>query len=336
MRLSANSRDTGYFLINQLLDELEDVCGGGNRDKVEARLSAVLSLYDIKPKKPAAGHPDLLDKVEQFISAKKLEGYSPVTLGSYLLDLKIFAESLPKPAHEIDTQDIRHYLSGFEHLKPSSVAKKLSVLKSFFGWQVEEEMINKDPTRKIKQPKKEQRVPKALTLPELEMLREHCETLRERAFLEVFYATGGRLDEIYKLDKNDINWQDRSLTVIGKGNKEREVYLSVRVDYHLRKYLDSRNDACVALFATIRKPIRRLSKRQIQKDIKNIAARAGLEKKVHPHVLRHTFATLLLNNGAELSEVQHLLGHSSPLATQTYINVTDQKKKQAHRKYLIQ
>ena len=167
-------------------------------------------------------------------------------------------------------------------------------------------------------------------------MREHCKTKRERALLEAFYSTGCRLEEMQQLNKDDIDWTDMSARVIGKGNKERVVYLSIRAAYHLKQYLASRKDDCLALFITERKPYRRLGHRQIQKDIKNIGARAGFGDKVHPHVLRHTFATLLLDNGAELSEVQHLLGHESPVTTQGYTNVTEEKKRQAHKKYLIQ
>ena len=167
-------------------------------------------------------------------------------------------------------------------------------------------------------------------------MREHCKTKRERALLEAFYSTGTRLEELQQLNKDDIDWIDMSARVIGKGNKERVVYLSIRAAYHLKQYLESRKDDCPALFVTERKPCRKLGHRQIQKDIKNIGARAGFGDKVHPHVLRHTFATLLLDNGAELSEVQHLLGHESPVTTQGYTNVTEEKKRAAHKKYLIQ
>jgi len=333
---STSSRDAGYFLIEQLVGELLDICGEENRQKVEARISAVMALYEVKPRQPAAGHPDVIDKVKQFLAAKKLEGYSPVTLKSYELDLKVFTENVVKPVKEITTAEIRSFLASYKHLKPSSLSTKLSVLKSFFGWLTEEEIIPRDPTRKIKPPKQEKRMPKALSIAELEMLREHCETLRERAFIEVFYATGGRLSEVQGLDKKDIDWQNSSTRVIGKGDKERDVFLSIRASYHLKKYLKSRDDTCSALFVTERKPIRRVGKRQIQREIKNIATRAGIGDKVHPHVLRHTFATLMLNNGAELAVLQQLLGHESPTTTQVYAQVTDERKKAAHKKYLIQ
>ncbi|NNV04664.1 tyrosine-type recombinase/integrase, partial [Brevibacillus sp. MCWH] len=237
---------------------------------------------------------------------------------------------------EITAADIRVFLGRFSHLKLSSIAKKLSVLKSFFGWLVSEEIIQRDPTKKLKPPKQEKRLPKALTIEELEMLREACKTTRQRAFLEVLYATGCRLSEVQALNRSDINYQTLSCRVIGKGNKEREVYFSFKAMYHLRKYLMARTDNEPALFITERKPYRRLSKRGIQREIALIAENAGLGKKVSPHTLRHTFATLTLNNGAELAAVQALLGHEDPATTQVYAQLTDEKKREQHKKYLVQ
>lgn len=127
-----------------------------------------------------------------------------------------------------------------------------------------------------------------------------------------------------------------STNVIGKGNKEREVYLSFKALYHLKKYLKSRNDNCNALMITHRKPYRRLSKRGIQYEINQIAKNAGLEKRVSPHTLRHTFATLTLNNGAELVAIQELLGHSSPEVTLRYARITKERKREQHKKFLVQ
>lgn len=168
------------------------------------------------------------------------------------------------------------------------------------------------------------------------MLREACKTPRERAMIEVFYATGCRLSEIQQLDRRDIDWQAKSAKVIGKGNKEREVYFSWKAAYHLKKYLNSRNDIVPALFITERKPYRRLSKRGFQREIKLIALRAGIQKNVHPHVYRHTFATLTLNNGADLSTVQSLLGHSNPGTTQIYAQLSSGRKREQYQRYLVQ
>lgn len=217
----------------------------------------------------------------------------------------------------------------------SSLSSKLSVLKSFFGWLTNEELLLRDPTAKLKPPKQEKRIPQALTIEELEMLREGADSNRQRAFIEVLYATGCRLSEIHDLNIKDIDQQAMSARVIGKGNKERVVYFSFRAMYHLKKYINSRTDDDQALFVTIRKPYRRLSKRAIQREIEKVARQSKV-KNVSPHTLRHTFATLTLNNGAELAAVQALLGHESPETTMIYAQLTEDKKHEAYKRYLVQ
>lgn len=323
-------------MLSEIVTIIYEIVPNINVEYIKNKLSFVLSEYHIQKINNDEVHPDLHEKIELFLSSKKLEGLSPITLESYRLDLKIFAEKVRKRTNEITSSDIRVYLAQFNNLKMSSVSKKLSVLKSFFGWLTSEEIIQRDPTAKLKPPKQEKRLPKSLTIEELELLRESCKTIRQRALLEVLYATGCRLSEVYKLNKSDIDFQNLSCRVIGKGNKEREVYFSFKAIYHLRKYLMTRTDNEPALFITERKPYKRLSKRGIQREIAKIAMNAGLEKRVSPHTLRHTFATLTLNNGAELSAVQALLGHEDPATTQIYAKLTDEKKREQHRKYLVQ
>lgn len=306
-----------------------------NIEQLKNKLSKILTRYHVKKVEKTEIHPDLTDKIQLFLSAKKLEGLSSITLNSYLLELNTFSKKVKKRVEDITTAEIRVFLGSFEHLKLSSVSRKLSVLKSFFGWLTAEEFLQRDPTTKIKPPKKEKRLPKALTIEELELLRESCKTNRQRAFLEILYATGCRLSEVHALNKSDINYRTASCRVIGKGNKEREVYFSPKAMYHLRKYLMNRIDEGDALMVTERKPYRRLSKRGIQREIGMIAKQAGLDKKVSPHTMRHTFATLTLNNGADIAAVQALLGHEDPSTTQIYAQLTEEKKRETHKKYLV-
>ncbi|PGT89229.1 site-specific tyrosine recombinase/integron integrase [Bacillus sp. AFS040349] len=304
--------------------------------KTKNKLSQVISPYHVQLVENDEVHPDLHEKIKLFLSSKKIEGLSKNTLDSYKLELRIFSEQVKKRTNEISTADIRVFLGSFEHLKMSSVSRKLSVLKSFFGWLTFEELLDRDPTAKLKPPKKEKRLPKALNIEELEMLREACKTNRQRALIEVLYATGCRLSEVQQLNQRDIDFNTQSCKVIGKGDKEREVYFSFKAIYHLRKYLMNRLDDEQALFVTERKPFRRLSHRGIQREIGIIAKEAKLEKMVSPHTLRHTFATLTINNGADLVAVQHLLGHSDPSTTQGYAVLSEERKRQAHKKYLVQ
>jgi integrase/recombinase XerD len=329
-----NSFTAGELLISEIVGYISELVPI-HVEQVKGKLSAIITKYHVTKPESDEVHPDLTDNINLFLSSKKLEGLSPVTLEGYELELNIFANTVKKRTINITAADIRVFLGQFQHLKLSSLSRKLSVLKSFFSWLAGEEIIQRDPTAKIKPPREEKRLPKALTIVELEMLRESCDTDRQRAFIEVLYASGTRLSEIHQLNIKDINQQTMSSNVIGKGNKEREVYLSFKAMYHLNKYLNSRTDDCEALFVTERKPYRRLSKRGIQREIKLIAQKAGLADKVSPHVLRHTFATLTLNNGAELAAVQELLGHSSPDTTLRYARITEERKREQHKKYLV-
>jgi len=303
---------------------------------LQQSLSVILAQYDIKPALVPHGHPDLQQKIKLFLAGKKLEGIATSTLESYTLELRIFSQHINKATDEITTSDIRLFLSEFEHLKTSSISKKLSVLKSMFNWLTNEGAISKDITKQIKPPKKEKRSPKALSIEELEMIREACKTPRERAMIEVYYATGARLSEVQQLNREDINYQAMSVKVIGKGDKERTVYFSFKAMYHLKKYLMRRMDDVDALFVTERRPYRRLSNKGIQREVKVIAARSEVKKNVHPHIFRHTFATLMLNNGADLVAVQGLLGHVDPATTLIYSVLSDEKRKQSHKQYLVQ
>ena len=327
---------TAEILLEQIINSTSLFNCEVDKPELKQSLSLVLAQYDIKPAAISTGHPDLQQKVTLFIAGKRLEGLSHKTLDGYILELKIFGKHIHKTTAEITTSDIRVYLGKYEHLKVSTISRKLSVAKSFFGWLRSELIIPSDPTTRIKQPKKEKRTPKALTIEEFEMIREACITPRERALVEVFYATGGRLAEVQEMNRTDIDFQAMSVRVVGKGDKERPVYFSFKAMYHLKKYFKMRTDAVPALFVTERKPYRRLGQAGIQHAFKKIAKRSEVTKNVHPHVFRHTFATLMLNNGAELASVQALLGHADPATTMVYTNVTDEKRKQSHRQYLVQ
>lgn len=326
----------GELLLSQVVQSLLAVVPGINVSEVRTKLSEVIARFDVRRIESEEAHPDVQEKIELFIAGKQLEGLSQITLDGYRLHLRIFADAVKKRIEDITTADIRAYLGRFQGQKITTISTKLSVLKSFFGWLTAEEILPRDPTTKIKPPKKEKRLPKALTIEELEMLRESCRNARSRALIEVLYATGCRLSEVHGLDRDDIDFGTQSCRVIGKGNKEREVYFSFKALYHLKKYLFSRTDQEPALFVTERRPYRRLTKRGIQHEIGNIAAAAGLGKKVSPHTLRHTFATLTLNNGADLVAVQELLGHENPATTQIYATISAERKREQHRKHLVQ
>lgn len=327
--------NTNEQLLSEIVISLHDMLPGLDIGKVKNKISSILMRYKVDQEDEYKLESDVPAKINLFIAAKKVEGLSDKTLDGYKIELGLFSKAVEKQVEHINTADIRNYLGNLKGVKMSTIGKKLNVLRTFFGFLMEEDIIQRNPALKIKSPKEERTMGKSLSIEELELMRESCETIRQRAFLEAFYATGCRLDEMRRLNVSDIDLQNNSCKVRGKGNKEREVYFSPKAMFHLRKYLLTRNDGEPALMATIRKPIRRLSHRAIQDEIKRIATSAGLEHKVTTHVLRHTFATLTLNNGADITAVQELLGHSSPETTLRYARITEERKREQHKKYLV-
>ncbi|NLE26499.1 MAG: tyrosine-type recombinase/integrase [Clostridiaceae bacterium] len=276
-------------------------------------------------------------KVMLFLAAKKLDGMSIHTIKNYSFILRRFCNVLHKDIEQITSMDIRMFLAlrSKEGLKNSSMAATIAALKSFFSWLENEEYITKSPMRKIKNIKVEKRLRKALTREELEMLRDVAKDLRDKAMLELFYSTGCRLDEIQKLNISDIDWANNQVRVIGKGNKERIVFLNARARIHLKKYLKTRKDTQPYLFVSERAPHNQLGRRAIEKTFEKLGIKAGINRDVYPHLIRHTTATHMLQGGATLEEVQAYLGHDSPATTQIYAQIDNNAVKQSHLKHVV-
>lgn len=323
-------------LANDLLVVASTLAPDIEMDKLEVRLEEVLSNYEIHRRKQKDIENDLQDKIEVYLASRKIEGLSKLSLEGYKIELNLFANYVNKAVVQITTSDIRKYLAHNTSWMMSTVDNKLSKIKTFFGWLVKEEMLLKDPSAKINAPKKPKRLPKALSIEELEIVRDSCETPRERALMEIMYSTGCRLSEIMNMKISDINSREMNMRVIGKGDKERIVYLSIKGMHQLRKYLNSRNDDCEYLFVTKHRPERQMTSRTIGRIIDKIQARAKISKKLTPHVFRHTFATLAMENGADLADVQQLLGHENPSTTLVYAQVSEERKKQAHKRFHVQ
>ncbi|WP_404427326.1 tyrosine-type recombinase/integrase [Ureibacillus chungkukjangi] len=304
--------------------------------KLQTYLDDLLSNYYIEEKTNEMHQEDSEDYLKLYLNSIRLENYSNETITSYKYVLRAFIDFVEKPIIQVTTADIRKFLGTFSELKASTVNTKLIILRSFFKWLVVEDFLLRNPTLKIKMPKQPKRLREGLSIEELEIVRESCENARERALIEFFYSTGCRLSEIRNLNLEDINWQDMSTRVIGKGNKERKVYLSYKALFFLKKYLKTRDDDCPALFATVRRPFRRLTNRGIQYQVDKIEQRADINKKLTPHVLRHTFAMLGMESGMEIADLQHLLGHENPATTtQVYAPVSEGRKREAFRKFHV-
>lgn len=308
--------------ITQQFTEFEDF-----QKQIELRKSIeeVLYDYEVKTKETALVASDIDEKIVLFLATKKLEGMSSKTIKNYNYMLAKFSSCLKKPVSSIDTNDLRRYLVIVgNNIQANSVNSIIYCLKSFFSWLTNEGYIYKNPMLIIKATKVPKRLRHALTDEEVENLRQACKTPREKALIEFLISSGCRLGEIIEINKEDINWNERSLHVIGKGDKERKVYFSVKAKVLLKKYLVSRDDLTPALFVSVRRPHGRIGGRAIEREIDKIATRAGFEKSIFPHLMRHSFATHSINGGMPIHVLQHIMGHESAATTEIYAELSDE------------
>ena len=290
-----------------------------NQQIIERVLVELLQDYTIIKNETSLTISDIPEKITMYLQAKKLEGLSDLTLQNYFYFLRRLSEHTHNQVRDITLNDLRMFLfKECEGVKPSTANTKVCYLQSFFRWMVDEEIIDKDPSRKLHQVKLPKRLRNALTVEDIERLRLACKDTRERALMELLFSTGCRLSELVGINVEDLNFHDNSIRVIGKGNKERIVYFNDKTKVHIENYLKERPGLDVALFVTCKKPYARVGNRGIQKIINKIAERANFDKSVFPHLFRHSMATLTLQNGASIVTVQKLLGHSSVVTTEKY------------------
>ena len=283
----------------------------------------IMREYDVQTAQ-VYDRSNLPRRVEAFLAAKRIDGCRPKTIKGYRERLKLFMTQCSKPVQQITTDDLREYLAYLvdeRHLMDNSVQAHINTLRSFFSWLVDEDNIRKSPMRKIKSLKIDKlRSRHPLTAEQLELVRDGCRGYKEKALVEFLVSSGCRVSEVAGLRVDDIDWRDRQCKVIGKGNKERTVYFSVRAKLMLQLYIAERRGG-EALFASSRAPYEPLTDRGIEKMISKLGKRIGMERPLYPHLMRHTFASHALNCGMELTIIQHLLGHSDPKTTLIYAEI---------------
>ncbi|MBI3541643.1 MAG: tyrosine-type recombinase/integrase, partial [Deltaproteobacteria bacterium] len=252
--------------------------------------------------------------------------YSRHTLQSYLADLAELSQFLKKqvgvqnfePA-KIDTLLLRHYASSlFGRYQAASIVRKISSIRVFFRFLVKQGILEKSPAESLSLPKVPKKLPHFLIQDEAKALVEVAPEGRDRAILEILYGAGLRVSELSGLNIENLNLEEEWLKVRGKGNKERIVPIGKKAGQALKFYLLGRKSGPVFLS----QGGGRLTVRSIQRIVKSWSLKAGLKKRTTPHSLRHSFATHLLEEGADLRGIQDLLGHSSLSTTQRYTQVS--------------
>lgn len=274
--------------------------------------------------------------IDLFLSSKKIEGCSNRTIKYYEEIINKFISEFDKSIKNIDTDNIRQYLSEYKELSNCSsitIDNLRRVLSSFFSWLEDEDYIIKSPVRRIHKIKTATIVKETLTDENIEKLRDECENIRDLCLIELLISTGMRVGEIVNLNINDINFEERSCIVLGKGNKQREVYFDAKTKLHLQNYLNKRKDTNKALFVSMRKPYQRLSISGIELIVRNIGLNSKINN-VHPHKFRRTLATMAIDKGMPVEQVQKLLGHVKIETTMHYAMVNQSNVKISHRRYI--
>lgn len=277
----------------------------------------------------------ILKFIEELMYEKK---YSNHTISGYSKDLDIFLEYLNendiKRYSDVEYQDIRLFINYLFDLKYNNktISRIISSLRSFFKFLKANDYIKSNPMLLVSNPKLEKKLPKYLNFDETEKLLNAFDDseigIRNTLILEMLYSTGIRVSEIINIKVNDISMEDKYIKILGKGSKDRIVYFGTRCFELINKYMNQ----CYSLlnkdnlpYLLLSKKGKKISDRAVRKIVDDASQIAGIKLKISPHVLRHTFATHMLTDGADLRSVQELLGHENLSTTQIYTHLTNEK-----------
>lgn len=274
--------------------------------------------------------------LDMFVSSKRVEGCSEKTVDYYTATIKRLLDTVKKDIRDIMTDDIRTYLSEYQEQHGSSkvtMDNMRRIFSSFFSWLEDEDYIVKSPVRRIHKVKTTKVIKETFTDENMEVLRDTCSEIRNLAMIELLASAGIRVGELVLLNRADIDFNERSCIVLGKGDKEREVYFDARTKLHLQAYLHGRTDDNPALIVSFKAPFNRLTIGGVEKAVRKLGEQAKISK-VHPHKFRRTLATVAIDKGMPIEQVQNLLGHKNINTTMQYAMVNTVNVKNSHRKII--
>ena len=322
---------------NDIIQRMLPYIDNAQADTLRRVLFTVMEGYEITEAlsgtlcEPA--NPKLVDS---FLSSKRIEGCSEKSLRYYRKTIEAMLVAIGKGVSHITTDDLRSYLTRYQTEKKSSkvtIDNIRRILSSFFSWLEDEDYILKSPVRRIHKVKTASTIKETYSDETLETMRDNCENLRDLALIDILASTGMRVGELVLLNREDIDFEERECIVFGKGSKERIVYFDARAKIHLQNYLNSRTDKNPALFVSLKAPYHRLKIGGVEVRLRELGKRLNLPK-VHPHKFRRTLATMAIDKGMPVEQLQRLLGHQRIDTTLQYAMVKQSNVKIAHRKYI--
>ena len=302
--------------------------------EIKRYVEEIIYNYEVTSKETALVTSDLDGKINYFLATKKLEGLSEATLKNYTYTLRKLEKFFNKPASTISTGDIKMFMYAESETKSAAGLNTfMTPIRLFFKFLQNEEFIVKGPCSSIKPVKEPKREKKPLTEEQVEMLRDCMLSKRDRAILEFFLSTGCRVAEVGNVKIADIDFINKTLLVIGKGNKERRVYFTERCKRALLNYLKERKDNTEYLFVSSRAPHKKLNNRGYQVIVDKMQKMANIEMNITPHTFRHTMATNALRSGMAPEWIQQILGHNDVgLTLRVYARVAQTEVEYSYRK----
>ena len=329
------TNDIREEIVNSVIIGLKDV-GKKIQEEIRDNLYIILNKYEIQERCTALTTLDTTseDYLKAFIVTKRIEGMSDQTLARYYDENLKLLQVIDKPLKEITTNDLRYYLA-LKRNRDHNCNRTLEGIRhcwsSFFGWLMKEEIITKNPCLKLSQIKCQKQVKLSFSAVDLDKMRRACmNNPRDLALIDFLYSTGCRVSEVVTLNVSDVDFEKKEIVVLGKGNKQRKVYLTDVAALHLKEYINGRKVASKALFTS--KNGERLSKNGIEAACKRLEPKSGVNN-IHPHRFRRTLITDLLNSGMPMQEVSILAGHESVETTQIYYSETTTNIKSSYIKY---
>lgn len=322
-------------LIKDVLQEMLQYLNNVQSAKLQEVLHNTFTRYEVVESKQK---DDNLKRnyLELFLAAKRIEGCSDKSLKYYKATIERMVNAISKSVNHIETDDIRNYLIKYQEQNKSSkvtIDNIRRILSSFFSWLEEEDYILKSPVRRIHKVRTGSNIKETYSDEVMELMRDNCSELRDLAIIDMLASTGVRVGEMVLLNRNDVDFNERECIVFGKGNKARVVYFDARTKIHLQNYLKSRSDNNLALFVSLKAPHNRLQIGGVEARLRRLGKLLGIHK-VHPHKFRRTLATMAIDKGMPIEQLQQLLGHKKIDTTLQYAMVKQSNVKISHQRYI--
>ena len=320
------------LLLEELGKRVGEIVPSGETRRILTAAAEIFERFDVKAFESPVEADASEGLIRLFVDAKASEGKASSTLRNYRTHLRRLHESVGLPLDRVTVYHLRSFISSEMErgIAASSMETIRSTICNFYNWLKAEELIEKNPCGNLAPLRTPKEIRKPFSAEELVQINDAAETSRDRALISFLASTGCRVSEACGVDRGDIDFAGMQLQVVGKGNKERTVYIDAACALRLRAYLNERTDDEPALFVNYK--FERIDTGGVRLILRKIAKKAGVEN-VHPHRFRRTLATALIDRGMSLQEVSSILGHSKLDTTMTYVYLDKKKVEQSYRRF---